>query len=430
MTPPLSRDELIELRRDLHRYPEPAWCEYYTTSRLVDAIEEIGVDELHLGRDVHADEQRMALPPKRERERWYDRAVDRDARSDVLEQARGGFTGGIAVLRQGPGPVVALRVDMDALYQSEATTPTHRPQAAAFRSTNDGVMHACGHDGHMAIGVGVLQAIKDSEFDGVFKLLFQPAEETAGGAKSMAASGHVDDVDYFFGLHLGLGRPTGSLVAGIVKPLAVSNFDVEFTGQAAHAGNEPHVGKNCMQAAATAVQELYAIPRHSDGVTRVNIGQLESGTSPNAIAASASLRGEVRGETNAIHDYMERRFRRIIRATGEMHECDADIEITSDVPRVDSDRTLSKHVAEVAAQHDAITDIDLTAEFGASEDATHLMQAVEGTGGSAVYSIIGTDHPGGHHSPTFDIDEQSIGVGIEILTDAISRIDALESATQ
>ncbi|KTG10396.1 N-acyl-L-amino acid amidohydrolase [Haloprofundus marisrubri] len=421
-----ARNRLRTLRRQFHRYPEPAWCEYYTTSRIVDEVERIGVDRLYIGTEAYASEHRMALPDSATLREWHDRAADAGARSDVLELTEDGHTGAIAVLEKGTdGPTVVLRVDIDALPQREANDSEHVPSVEGFRSTNDGVMHACGHDAHITTGLGVLEAVSRSdEFDGTFTLIFQPAEERAGGGKPMALSRHTDDVDYFLGLHVGLGHPTGSVVGGIVKPLAVTNFEARFRGESAHAGKNPSQGRNAMQAASTAVQNVYSIPRHVDGMTRINVGRIDGGTAPNIVAEEVRIEGEIRGETNEILQFLRAETERVVDTAAEMHSCDSEFEVTGEAPRADSDPEFSRTVADVAREHGAVTDVTETSEFGASEDATYLMKAVEEQGGTASYAIIGTDHPAPHHSSRFDVDERSLGIGVEVLSETVTALSS------
>lgn len=127
----------------------------------------------------------------------------------------GGFTGIVATLDTGkPGPTLAFRVDMDALDLNEDLTEQHRPHAEGFSSCNAHMMHACGHDGHTAIGLGLAHILKQfqSQLTGRIKIIFQPAEEGTRGAKSMATAGVVDDVDFFVAIHIGTGVPKGELV--------------------------------------------------------------------------------------------------------------------------------------------------------------------------------------------------------------------------
>ena len=414
----------VERRRAFHRYPEPGWCEFLTTSRLVDEIEAVGVDELHVGRDALPAEARMAVPDDDELEAWFERAREAGAREDVLAATEGGHTGVVAVLDRGEGPHVALRVDIDALPIEESTAASHRPAREGFRSEHEGTMHACGHDAHATIGLGVLEAVAASDFEGRFTVFFQPAEELGGGGKPMAESEHVEGVDYLFAVHLGLGHPTGEVVGGTVEQLAVSNLLVRFRGRSAHAGKEPNEGANAMQATATAVQNAYGIARHADGATRVNFGRAEVGTASNIVAEEATLRGEVRGETTELMEYTREELRRIVRAAGEMHGCESSFEVVSGAPRADSDEELAEFVARVAGADDRVDSTVTLAPFGASEDATHLVRAVQEAGGLATYAIVGTDHPGDHHTPTFDVEESDIGLAVDVLAESVLRVAA------
>ncbi|SFR64992.1 amidohydrolase [Halogeometricum limi] len=419
-TPPVS-ERLSEIRRRLHRYPEPAWCEFATTSAVVDEAERIGVDELHYGRELYESERRLSLPPEEELEAWHERARERGARTDVLERTRGGYTGAVAVLERGSGPTVALRVDMDALFVAESDAESHRPTREGFRSVTDGVMHACGHDGHTAIGLGVLEAVRDSDFEGTFKVVFQPAEEVAGGARALAQSGHVDGVDHLVAVHLGLDRPTGTVVAGMTKMLAKRRFFVEFSGTSAHAAKNPEQGANAVQAAVDAASSVYAIPRHGGGATRVNVGRIEGGTTTNVVSESAEFELEVRGDDTDLMEYMYEECETVIRTAAERYGCDADVTVRGEAIRADSDERTSRHVLAAAEEHPSVTDAVASEAFGASEDATYLMKRVTERGGTATYAVVGTDHPAGHHAAAFDVDEASLGLGVEVLADAVVR---------
>ena len=416
------RDRLSDLRRSFHRYPEPAWREFHTTHRLVEEIRDIGVDELAVGVEAYDGDDRMAVPDTDDIEEWRGRALERGADPDLLETMQGGHTGVVAVLDHGPGPVVGLRVDIDGLFIEESTAGDHAPTADGFRSEGDGTMHACGHDAHMTWGLATLEAIAESDFDGKLVAFFQPAEEVSGGGHPMAESRFADDVDYLFAVHVGLDHPTGEVVAGIERPLAMCHVDVTFEGTSAHAGKAPQDGDNAMQALGTAIQNAYAIPRHEDGMTRVNLGKAEAGTSSNIIADFAHVEAEVRGETTELMEYMNSRLDRTLEAAAEMHGCDVDIDVRSKSPRADSDPELAEVVANVAGDVDGVDSIRPAADFGASEDATFLMERVQENGGLATYLIVGTDHPTSHHTPTFDVDERSLPIGVDVLVGSILAV--------
>jgi aminobenzoyl-glutamate utilization protein A len=415
---------LSDLRRDLHRRPELAWREFYTTSRIVDELDRIGVDELYYGRDAIAPEQRMAVPDDDALRAALERARAAGAREDVLEAAAGGYTGAVAVLRAGAGPTVGLRVDIDGLPILEGDAESHLPAREGFRSEHEGRMHACGHDAHITIGIGVLEAIRESDFSGTVKLFFQPAEEQVGGGKAMAESGHLDDVDSLFAVHVGLEHPTGEVVAGISEFLAVSGFLATFTGEPAHAGHKPNEGRNAVQAMTTAIDGLYGIPRHDDGATRVNAGRVGGGTASNVIPEEAFIEGELRGETTALMEYMKSHGRRVIESAARLHDCEVSLTTQGEAPSAVSDAGLIDLVRGVAGDHPAVDRLIERDSLGGSEDATYLMRAVQENGGQATYVCIGTDHPGGHHTRTFDVDERSIDIGVDVLTDAIRGVEA------
>ncbi|RNJ26567.1 amidohydrolase [Halosegnis longus] len=417
-----TRDALVAFRRDLHQYPEPAWREFYTTSRIVDELERIGVDELYLGRDALKSEARMAVPDAEEIESWRERARKKGAREDVLAAAEGGHTGAVAVLKKGEGPTVALRVDIDALPQKESERSEHLPTAEGFRSDNEGHMHACGHDAHATIGLGILERVKESDFAGTFKILFQPAEEVVGGGKAMAESGHLDDVDHMLALHVGLDYPTGEVVAGIDGFLAVAQLHAEFTGHPGHAGAKPEEGRNAVQAMAAAVQGLYGIPRHSDGATRVNAGRVEGGTASNIIPESATMEIEVRGETTELKEFVHERAMDALEGSAQAYGCEVDVNVVGDAPSATSDESLVDLVAEAAGTVDSVESLVRRGDLGGSEDATYLMQYVQDNGGDACYVCIGTSHPGGHHTATFDVEEETIPIGIDTLVGTIERL--------
>ncbi|MFW6017487.1 MAG: amidohydrolase [Halapricum sp.] len=419
MASPRTSDDLIALRRDLHERPEPAWREFYTTARIVEALRERDVDEIHYGPAVLREDARMNVPAEAELAEWYERALSAGVDPGLLEPMDGGYTGAIGVVERGEGPTVGLRVDIDALPVPESNEGHHRPAAEGFRSKHDGYMHACGHDAHATFGVGVIDAVLDSAFAGTLKVFFQPAEERIGGGKPMAESGHLDDVDYLLAVHVGLDHPTGEVVAGIDGFLAVRQFLAEFSGGSSHAGAHPEQGENTVQALATAVQNLYAIPRHGDGATRVNAGVVGGGTATNIIPEESFIEGEVRGETTALADYTYRKAEHVLSGAAEMHECGVDIQKRGEAPSAESDDEPLTVVAEVARSLSTVTEVTERDELGGSEDATYLMQRVQENGGDATYVGIGTDHPGGHHTSTFDVDEASIEIAVDVLAETV-----------
>ena len=412
------------LRREFHQQPEPAWCEFYTTSRLIDELEQREIDDIRYGSAIHAPDSRRNIPDDTTLAEWRQRAREAGANDDVLATIGDGFTGAVAVVERGDGPTIALRVDIDALPITEADSDDHHPTAAGFRSTNEGYMHACGHDAHATIGLGVLDRVLDGDFEGTFKLLFQPAEETISGAKPIADAGVVDDVDALLALHIGLDHPSGEVVAGIDEFLAVRQFKATFAGESAHAGARPEAGDNAVQAMAAAVQNLYGLPRNSAGGTRVNAGRVGGGTASNIVPEAAVIEGEVRGETTDLMEYMWDRAEDVLAGAATMHNCEVDIERLGDAPSTNSDAALVEVVDSIARQTTGVDSVVEYDSLGGSEDATYLMQRVQQRGGLAAYVGVGTDHPGGHHTPAFDVEERDIAVGIDLLAGVITDIAA------
>jgi aminobenzoyl-glutamate utilization protein A len=410
---------LVRLRRDLHEHPELSWCEFYTTARVVEAVEAVGVDELHVGPDLLGAD-RLRPPDGADLDRARERASAAGVDEALLAEMEGGYTGALAVLRRGEGPTVGLRVDIDALPQRESDDPEHAPAAEGFRSRFDDAMHACGHDAHAAIGVGVLDRLaRERDFAGTLKVFFQPAEEVGGGAAAIVGSGHLADVDSLLAVHVGLDEDVGTVFPGVESFLAVNGFTAAFEGAPAHAGVSPHEGANAVRAMATAVDDCYGIPRHGDGATRVNVGPVAGGTASNIVPESATMEGEVRGATTALRSYMEERVERVLESAAERHGCAVDVEWGDGAPSATCDPALVDLVADAATRRDADVVPDEGDALGGSEDATRLMRAVQRNGGEATYVGVGASNPGGHHTARFDVDERAIPLAVDVLSDAI-----------
>ncbi|MEZ3144764.1 amidohydrolase [Halobaculum sp. MBLA0143] len=416
-----TRTDLVDFRRDLHRHPEPAWCEFYTTARIVTELRDRDLDALHVGESIHGGDRRN-VPNEETQTEWRERALDAGADPDVIDEIGDAYTGAVAVVERGDGPVVGLRVDIDGLPITESDDGDHAPAAEGFRSDNEGYMHACGHDAHATFGLGVIDRVLDGEFDGTLKVFFQPGEERIVGAEPMVASGLLDDVEYLFAAHVGLDHPTGEVIGGMGGFLAVSHLRGDFTGEPSHAGGHPEQGRNAVQAAATAIQNLYAIPRHADGATRVNAGIVGGGTATNIVPEDAFVEGEVRGETTELMEYTDERAERVFQSAADMHDVDVETTRLGRAPSAESDEALVDVVTDVAGENEAVDSVVRRDELGGSEDATFMMQAVQDNGGLATYVGVGTSHPGGHHTGTFDVEEASLDIGVDVLTGAVEAV--------
>lgn len=188
--------ELVERRRDLHRHPETGWTEFRTASIVIKELQALGY-EVYMGDDALVEEEMMGLPVTEVLEQAMVRAVSEGADADLVEKMRGGKTGVVGVMKfSRPGKIVAFRFDMDCNDVEECDTADHRPLESGFQSLHAKEMHACGHDGHVTIGLGLAKLISEykEEMAGTIKLIFQPAEEGVRGAKSIALSGILEAV--------------------------------------------------------------------------------------------------------------------------------------------------------------------------------------------------------------------------------------------
>lgn len=412
---------LTEIRRDLHKYPEVGWTEFRTTALVAEELDRRKFD-LHLGSDAVDPYERLGVPDDDELAAALDRARELGAPQVYLDRMDG-ITGLVAVKRYGDGPTVGVRVDMDALAREETTDDDHRPAREGFASEHPDEMHACGHDGHTAIGVGVARELDEhGGFDGTLKLFFQPAEEGGRGGKPMSETAHLDDVDHMLALHLGLGEETGTVVAGYDRPLSNAKLDVTFHGDPAHAGGEPHAGRNAAQALGAAIQNLYAIPRHGDGKTRINVGQVHSPNAQNVISEEASLRVEVRGGTADLNEYMLEKARSVVEHAAGMHDCTHEESLYGKTTTFDCDESMVEAVSEAAAGVEDVTTIKDRKEFGGSEDASFLIRNVQDQGGEGTYIGIGASNTAGHHTAYFDIDEEALDVGVDVTCETLRSL--------
>ena len=426
--------QLIADRRSFHKYAEAGWTEFRTASLIARRLVELGI-EVSTGPSVCSSEARMGLPSEDELSEHWQRAIAQGGDREFLEQMQGGFTGVVGTLNCGPGPTLALRFDIDALGVQESADPDHRPFAQEFSSVNAGVCHACGHDGHAAIGLGLAAVLvqRKPELSGTIKLVFQPAEEGVRGARSMVEAGVLDGVALLLGQHLMTGWGIGEIAPGMGGYAATRKLDVRFQGAPAHAGGSPEKGNNALLAAATAILNLHALPRHQDGFTRVNVGTLQGGTGRNVIPENALLVAEVRGETTELCDSMYERAARIISSAAQMHGCSFEIRPMGQAGTASSDPALAERVRSIAEQSLHAKAYDL-AKLGGSEDFTEMMARVQQQGGQAANIGIGADFHGIQkgqeprerilpaHTGIYDFDERALGFAVQLLSHLVLEL--------
>ena len=238
----------------------------------------------------------------------------------------------------------------------------------------------------------------------------------------MAASGILDDCDYFLGSHVAMSAKSGEIATNLYGYLCTTKLDVTFHGKPAHAGACPQEGRNALTAAANATVQMMGISRHSGGMTRINIGQLIAGEGRNVIPSKAVMKLEVRGETGEINQYMVDQVTNICKGiamsfgvTYEMRKMGEAVDLTADQELVDILNAAGRATP-------GITVVDKALNFGGSEDATILARRVQAHGGKAAFFLWGSDRPSGHHTSTFDIKESDLDPALEVWTHIIPAI--------
>lgn len=424
--PGTFREEVISLRRELHRHAERGWEEFWTSAFVASRLEELGFGVL-LGGEVIDAGTAMGRPSPEELERARLRAMDWGAEPAMLKRL-GSFTGVVATLETGaPGPVTAFRFDMDAVEVDESKDQGHRPFCQGFSALGDVVMHACGHDGHTAIGLTFARWLQENRknLKGTFKLFFQPAEEGVRGGLPMAEKGLLDDVDTLLGFHLGVGTPSGTVKSGCSDFLCTTKLDVLFRGIAAHAGGAPDEGRNALLAAATAVLGIHGIAPHRDGPSRVNVGVLQAGTGRNVVPALAEMRLETRGQTEAINDYVYQRSLEVLEGAAKAQGVELEMSLAGAAVNAESHPALMNLVGKVALTVDGIDHVEAVGTVHGSEDISWMMRRVTERGGRACYFILGADIAAGHHNGRFDFDEEVLPQGVVLLVEVTYALAGL-----
>ena len=386
------KQKLIEDRRDFHQHPELGWLEFRTSKKISARLCELGY-EVHLGEDVCDPAFCMGVP-----------------------EGVTSITGVIGILRgtkeSDKTKVTVFRFDMDALPIQETQTDIN----TSYCSQNADVMHACGHDGHMAVGLGLAQILSEQreDIEGEVRLIFQPAEEGCKGSKSIVAKGWLDDVDEFYSGHIGIGcRELGQIGACMQGFLASTKLNIYFHGKAAHAANAPQEGRNALLAAADFTVKAYDCYKSCSEDVRFNVGRLVSGSGRNIIADEAYLEVETRGATSESNLHMKEQISKIAEAVAEIHGVTYELKTVGDVSTGKSDRSLVdcgyKAACDMCLGEKFIAD----ATFNASEDVVTMMNHVQEHGGKAAYFMFGTELYAEHHNPYFDFDEEVLSVMTE-----------------
>lgn len=374
-------NDLVRIRRDLHRHPELGFQETRTAALVAQTLTDLGLEV----------------------------------------QSGVGQTGVVALLEGArPGPNVLLRFDMDAL-------PIQEESAHDYVSVNPGIMHACGHDGHVAMGLGLARifARHQDRMAGSLKFLFQPAEEGLGGALAVMAGGALENPRPDVALAMHLWSPVHLGQARVVAGPAMASssvFTITIEGQGGH-GAAPHLATDPILAAAQIVVALQSIVSRNanphDSVV-VSIGEFSAGTTFNVIPERAILKGTVRSYDTATHRMVYRRILEMATNMATAFGCRASMETVAIVAAVNNAPEPTA-VVRAAAERVLGAENILEHRTMAAEDMGFILEEIPGC-----YFFVGcsngnpaTHYP--HHHPRFDFDERAMIDGVAIMAEAAAQ---------
>ncbi|NMB88448.1 MAG: amidohydrolase [Chloroflexi bacterium] len=376
-------DDARQVRRDLHRHPELGFQEYRTAGIIAAELAKLNIETMS--------------------------GIAQTGVVGLIEGAR-------------PGPVVLLRFDMDAL-------PIQEENQVEYVSTRPGVMHACGHDGHVAIGLTVARLLAGARPDlaGTIKLVFQPAEEGLGGAERMLAEGVLENPrpDYALALHLWNDREVGW--AGIVPGALMAGadkFQVRISGRGGH-GGLPEQSIDPVVAAAQLVSGIQTIVSRNlspleAGV--ISVTQLTAGDTFNVIPAWAEIKGTIRTFDPPVRQRILERLQALVEHVPAAFGCTSALEVRQVTPAVVNDARVTAVVEQAARDSGAGFQIESDYHTTVSEDMAYLLERVPGC-----YFFVGSANAQaglnfGHHHPRFDFDERALPLAAGLMASAAAAL--------
>jgi amidohydrolase len=375
-------DEVIELRRHFHRHPEVSFDEHATSKRLADRLQELGLE---------------LKPCPTE-------------------------TGVVAILDTGrPGKTVMLRADIDAL-------PIHEESGVDFASSTDGRMHACGHDAHMGIMVGVARTLVDriSDVSGRYLFVFQPAEEIVSGAKAMIARGLLDDhhPDSVIGLHITSFTESGTVITRPGLMWAGSDaYQIDFSGPGGHGGMMGRRG-NVLSAQAFLIERLHTIVEglEHDGVQcHTTVGNISSDGAWNIVPRGVAVKGSLRTFTADLREEALGRLSDLLKEVDTEFSVESALKLVHGTVPLMNDPNVTRTVLDVGESLIGEKASLLGRPLTVSDDFAEFLTRIPGC-----YFMLGAMPEGGpppaHHSPGFKIDEKALGVGVKVLAGVAARL--------
>ncbi|MBG3089439.1 amidohydrolase [Proteus cibarius] len=410
-------NKLIEWRRMFHQFPEIGWTEFVTTGTIISVLREMNID-VKAGPHIICRESILGRDEKLVREAI--KIAEEKGISTELLAEMDGLTGCMAIIdTEIPGPTFTFRFDIDCVYVQESNDDTHLPNKQGFASCRSGLMHACGHDGHTAIGLGLAHWLKQNihALRGKYKLIFQPAEEGVRGARAISDSGVLDDTDYFMGMHIGCNLKKGEIALDPFDFLCTTKLDIFLKGRSTNAIDEPEKGNNALAGACFLANEILAIPRHGKGMTRVNIGTLIAGENRSLIPSFAKMQLEVRGQNAEITQYLFNSIKKSVDGIATTYQLETKIDITGEATNFRNDREMIDIMQGVVDTHPNLLNIVLP--LGGSEDVSLMVRRVQEKKGKAIFFLLGADQSDGHHKEKFDIDEEALSIGLTLFTEGI-----------
>lgn len=365
---------LINYRRELHRHPELSNQEFKTTEKIRHVLEKHDVEVLPV-----------------------------DLPTGVFARIEGGK----------PGPTVALRSDIDAL-------PIIEKSGVEYVSENPGVMHACGHDFHISVILGATLKLNEKKADlaGTLIVLFQPAEETGVGARSVIEAGVLSDVSAIFGFHNDPSLPVGALgTKSGALTAAVDRFVITVKGAGAH-GAKPNEGKDPIIVVSQIVQAFQTIISRNltpDSHAVVSITQIHSGNTWNVIPEEAMLEGTVRTFSRENRALAEKRIRTILEGIAVTNEVDIELEWFGNCPSVMNDKEWTDLALDVSKS--VGYDTRVIPEMAIGEDFAYYQEEIPGC-----FVMIGSGGPYELHDPRFRVDDKALYPAVEYFVALLSSV--------